>query len=87
MINDQSEEPIEPLTIEEFNQVLQDIEIDLDSENIDIDYHIQPQVPQPIQSDVPIEPEIDLNEFQNDQILGDMPITPIPTPLIVLIDN
>jgi hypothetical protein len=87
LINDQSEEPIEPLTIKEFNQVLQDIEIDLDSENIDIDYHIQPQVPQPIQSDVPIEPERDPNEFQDDQILGDMPITPSLTPPIVLIDS
>ena len=84
MINDQSEEPIKPLTIKEFNQVLQDIEIDLDVENIDINYHIQAQ---PIQSDVPIEPERDPNEFQDDQILGDMPITPSLTPPIVLIDS
>ena len=45
MINDQTEELIKPLTIKEFNQVIQEVEIDLISEdsNIDIDYYIQPQ--------------------------------------------
>ena len=102
LINDQSEEPIQPLTIEEFNQVIQDIEIDLDIENIDIDYHIQPQPIQPDNPDIPTN-DIETAELENrsspndvhyfnsnetnDQVLGDIPITPIPTPPMVLIDS